>query len=300
MADMYSLFAEDEPTQQEQAMALANQLRGKRGLGEVFALHPLLRQQGQAMFGDAQGQEQMLADAGKFRLTKALQAKQALEHRQQQLDDTASQRTYQEGRDERQNAEAMKRTFIMAGQQDRQRKEDRADADRIRKEQMDYANSLKDKDRAEAKSEKAKQGMAEVDQRANTILQNIDLLENQLKTSGTYELFGEGNDVMSSRVGDIAVDAAKLKDPGSAALPGEVEREKKSLIEPDPFALRSTQLKKLEELKRSVEARRQEAYKVRGLMPPGGPVKISGDEDFEKLPSGATFVGPDGVMRTKP
>jgi hypothetical protein len=32
----------------------------------------------------------------------------------------------------------------------------------------------------------------------------------------------------------------------------------------------------------------------------GGPVKINGDADFAKLPSGAEFVGPDGVRRRKP
>ena len=32
----------------------------------------------------------------------------------------------------------------------------------------------------------------------------------------------------------------------------------------------------------------------------GAPVKISGDADFAKLPSGAQFVGPDGVARRKP
>jgi len=31
-----------------------------------------------------------------------------------------------------------------------------------------------------------------------------------------------------------------------------------------------------------------------------GPVKISGDADYNRLPSGAVFIGPDGVKRTKP
>jgi len=32
----------------------------------------------------------------------------------------------------------------------------------------------------------------------------------------------------------------------------------------------------------------------------GGPVRITGDADYAKLRSGAQFVGPDGVLRTKP
>jgi hypothetical protein len=31
-----------------------------------------------------------------------------------------------------------------------------------------------------------------------------------------------------------------------------------------------------------------------------GPVKISGDADYNRLPSGAVFIGPDGVKRKKP
>lgn len=37
-----------------------------------------------------------------------------------------------------------------------------------------------------------------------------------------------------------------------------------------------------------------------GGQQPQGPVRIQGDADFNALPSGATFVGPDGVPRRKP
>ena len=48
------------------------------------------------------------------------------------------------------------------------------------------------------------------------------------------------------------------------------------------------------------------SYKARAVSAPsapqqqGGPVRIKGDADYAKLPSGAQFIGPDGVMRRKP
>ena len=32
----------------------------------------------------------------------------------------------------------------------------------------------------------------------------------------------------------------------------------------------------------------------------GGPVRIAGDADYARLPSGTVFIGPDGKRRTKP
>lgn len=36
------------------------------------------------------------------------------------------------------------------------------------------------------------------------------------------------------------------------------------------------------------------------ILPSGGPVQITGDEDYAKLAPGTRFIGPDGVTRTKP
>jgi len=34
--------------------------------------------------------------------------------------------------------------------------------------------------------------------------------------------------------------------------------------------------------------------------PAAGPVRIANDAEYDKLPSGTTFIGPDGQQRTKP
>ena len=34
--------------------------------------------------------------------------------------------------------------------------------------------------------------------------------------------------------------------------------------------------------------------------PAAAPVKITGDADYDKLPSGSLFIGPDGQQRRKP
>jgi hypothetical protein len=47
-------------------------------------------------------------------------------------------------------------------------------------------------------------------------------------------------------------------------------------------------------------ARAMTAGKTQVPQRTAGPVKISGDADYNRLPSGAVFIGPDGVKRTKP
>jgi len=48
----------------------------------------------------------------------------------------------------------------------------------------------------------------------------------------------------------------------------------------------------------------RETAKGRGespaTTPSANPVKIAGDADYNKLPSGALFIGPDGKQRRKP
>src|SRR3954463_12919545 len=88
MADYSALFG-DDPTEQEQAMALAQALRQQRGVGDVFAAHPLTRAQGQQMMADAQQQQQQLAAAPMQRLRLAM-AKQDAMKQQAEMDTTAA------------------------------------------------------------------------------------------------------------------------------------------------------------------------------------------------------------------
>lgn len=73
-ADIYGLLtAQDEGGASLKAQALAAALRRQKQIGSVLAMHPLLAKQGQMQFGDAQNQEQQLAQAAPQRLTMALQ-----------------------------------------------------------------------------------------------------------------------------------------------------------------------------------------------------------------------------------
>lgn len=74
--------------------------------GQIGAHNQQARQFGLGQLLQAQRQEQ----------EQKLQARREAIHRAQQLADVQSSRTYQEQRDERQNAEALKRAGVMAGQ----------------------------------------------------------------------------------------------------------------------------------------------------------------------------------------
>lgn len=106
----------------------------------------------------------------------------------------------------------------------------------------------------------------EIESRAVTIRNNISDLKKQIDETGTYEVFGPQNDIMRSKLVDIATDMAKLKDPNSAAMKGEVDRELASIgLEPKVFAQASTMKAVLDDLLGRVKSRVDEAYKVRGI-----------------------------------
>ncbi len=122
-ADIYSLLmAQDEPTAQEKAAALAAALRGQRMQGNLGMLtgDKVLAPYGQAQLQQAQQQEGLLAGAATHRagnllqqLLKGAEAKRAAENRL--LDQTRA-----DAKELRGYTEAEKRARIMAGlQQDR-------------------------------------------------------------------------------------------------------------------------------------------------------------------------------------
>jgi hypothetical protein len=75
--NIYSLFmAEDEPTAQEEAAALAQALRGQRNVGTMWQLSgdSVLGRVGGQLFGAADQAEDRLAKAGESRLARAVEA----------------------------------------------------------------------------------------------------------------------------------------------------------------------------------------------------------------------------------
>jgi hypothetical protein len=300
MADIYSLFAGEEPTREEQARALAAALRGQRGLGSAFTLDPLMARTGGALLADARDQEEMLASAGKQRAANTFQALLAQKNNEAELERAKLRERGEWGRLKAQ----------LAAKPTREAKP--PDLKTVETEQgimifnpetgeLKPAPSVNgrplrsaataEKERTEATKKREK--MEEVDARTNTIRQNIKLLREQIggpNGTGTFELFGPENNIYNTRVSDIATDLAKLKDPTSSAQAGEVEREKAAIgLEPSFFQSANTQMAVLDELDKAAEARRQEAYRVRGLALPtnGGPEPRPGET---AVPVGSTRV----------
>lgn len=131
--DVYSLFMGDEPTAQERAAALVQALRGQqaqaggdRRAAALFSIganplgQGLVRQanlNAHAMGEEAQQSRQMLGQAGQHRAGNVLQA--ALKAAEAQRAEANAKRAHawQQERDVGQNAEAMKRAYVMAGTQ---------------------------------------------------------------------------------------------------------------------------------------------------------------------------------------
>ncbi len=119
-----------------------------------------------------------------------------------------------------------------------------------------------------------------------------------IKDKGTYEAFGSHNADLDRRIDAIATDMAKLADPTSVARPAEVEMYKKGLVQSGATGMRnSTALEILKNFRNEVNARAENAYKIRGLENPGGaPVTSppSGDTVKIKSPNGDVRVVPKG------
>ena len=146
-----------------------------------------------------------------------------------------------------------------------QKKLDRSDA----RADKSFQNQVKLDEKQKASDEKKKASVIEIEDRSRNINDNIDLLIEQVKKKGTYELFGEENSVMDRRVNEIATDMAKLTDPGSVARPSEVEMFAKGLITSSMTDNRnSTAENILKTFKKDIASRVDNAYKVRGLENP--------------------------------
>lgn len=108
-----------------------------------------------------------------------------------------------------------------------------------------------------------------VEERARNMKTRIGELKTLVSDKGTFETFGAHEEKLEAAVQDIAVDYAKLLDPGSVAREGEVAMARKLLFEPGTLKKSNkTVLEVLSNFERNLENRRLEAYRVRGLPPP--------------------------------
>lgn len=129
---------------------------------------------------------------------------------------------------------------------------------------------LKTEEKKEAREEKKKTALNEVEDRRRNIEDNLTLLEKQIDEDGTYEVFGSHNTDLNRRVDMIATDMAKLADPNSVARPSEVELFKQGLIQANMAEMTNETAKKiLQNFRKEVDSRAKNAYKIRNLENPG-------------------------------
>lgn len=87
---------------------------------------------------------------------------------------------------------------------------------------------------------------------------------------GTVEEMEPGvENRMRQLVDDMATDVAKMKDPGSAARPSEVELEVSNIFEPGLFQRDASAIASIKSYLANAEQRRKVAYEARKLRPPG-------------------------------
>lgn len=110
------------------------------------------------------------------------------------------------------------------------RREARVDAASIRAGEHELRRREKLEDEERKKVEEGKKSDSEFNQRHDNIKKNLDDLEALVDEYGTEELFGSESGQMDSLIYDVALDYAKLVDPGSVAREGEVASAKKYML----------------------------------------------------------------------
>jgi hypothetical protein len=164
--------------------------------------------------------------------------------------------------------------------------------------QRSFENYLKREElgikrQAAGKQDKAgKELIAQVEAEHSTIERAGKQLLELVKKHGTSDLTGPANAQMRQLVDAMAVAAAKLKDPASVAREDEVKMERKNIFEPGVSIenLRGGVEEKIQSYMANAQARRNDAYRVRGLEAPGAePAQAGGPRpgDIAVMPDGS-------------
>jgi uncharacterized protein (DUF305 family) len=138
----------------------------------------------------------------------------------------------------------------------------------------------------EKKAEREKNSRSEVDYRADQILAKADELYNAIKEEGTMNLTGPHDTKLQRLIYEIAIDYAKLVDPGSVAREGEVAAAQKFMLPVTGFWIKNnTALKTIDDFRKSVRSRKNDFLKnkLENYVPEievEGGSKASGD-DFD-------------------
>lgn len=153
-----------------------------------------------------------------------------------------------------------------------------------------------------AVNEKKKAALTEIEDRRRNIEDNLSLVEQQIRDKGTYEAFGSHNNDLDRRIDMIATDMAKLADPNSVARPSEVENFKKGLIQSNMASMKnSTALDVLNNFRKEVGQRAENAYKIRGVENPGSQAQRTQEAPVSAgQPKMIRVKAPDGSIRLIP
>lgn len=269
MEDIYKLFAGSEPDAQQEAMAMAAALRRKKqgadgtlGLSQLASLgqNPLLAGLAQSSMGAAgqmgadvrQGQN-MLGQAGQFRLQQAMAAQ-----RQRQDDEAWHERNAITSK------QALQRAHVMAGLNAKAR--DEADG------------RTREKEERAAKS-KAEQQVVEIEDRARGAERSLTEMEKLIADKGVFEVGGAHNAQLQGAITAYVTDIAKLRDPGGVVRKDDVDLEMRGMFPTGIMGALSSDATAREvigTLRRRLAERRAEAFKVRGLRPPASPGSANG------------------------
>lgn len=158
---------------------------------------------------------------------------------------------------------------IMAGDRSMMREERRLEKqDEIERKKAEKQEDIE---------RKKKESVIEVEDRSQTIEQNLNALKKMVEKTGGFDFTGPENRQMEQLIDSIAVDMAKLVDPSSVARESEVAQAKKLLFEPGLFERESNIQSVLDSFKDIAKRKRETAYKVRGLTPPMGAASFEPD-----------------------
>jgi len=125
-----------------------------------------------------------------------------------------------------------------------------------------------DKD-SDTKLDKRKKITEEVENFRSNIKDNVERARQLVSKTGTFELLGSEQELLSGIMDEIATDMAKLQDPTSIARPKEVELVRKNLVPDTKLGQlgmsNKTALQLLDSFEQRIDNRANNAYKVRGV-----------------------------------
>lgn len=112
--------------------------------------------------------------------------------------------------------------------------------------------------------------LREMDHQWLPAVKNLAKIREMVSKYGTYEALGPHNDILTSRLDDLATSRAKIADPATAARMSEVEMQLRSMIKGGkPSASRiSTLLANLDDIAQRLNERRESYYQVNQIPMP--------------------------------